>query len=48
MDQTVRINVVETVWVGLHVTEVPESVALAAILGTLENCVSKFDKISIE
>lgn len=48
MDQTVRINVVETVWVTLHVTEVPESVTLAATLGTQETCVSRFDKMSIE
>lgn len=48
MDQSVRMNVVGTVWVTLHVTEEPESVTLAASLGTLENCVSRFDKISIE
>lgn len=48
MDQIVRINVVGGVWVALHVTELPESVTLAAILGTLENCVRRFDKMSIE
>lgn len=48
MDQLVRINVVGTVWVTLHVTEPPESVTLAATLGTLENSVSRFDRISIE
>lgn len=31
MDQIVPINVVETVWVTLHVTEQPESVILAVI-----------------
>lgn len=48
MDQVVRINVLGTVKVTLHVTKVPESVTLAVTLGTLENCVSRFDRISIE
>lgn len=48
MDQTVRLNVVGTVWVTLPVTEQPESVTLVAILGTLEICLSRFDKMSIE
>lgn len=41
MDQTVCINVVGSVWVALYVTELPESVTLAAILVTLENCVKQ-------
>lgn len=41
MDQTVCITVVEIVWMALHVTELPESVTRAALLGTLEYFVTK-------
>lgn len=40
MDQTV-ITVGESVLVSLHVTEQPENVTLAAILGNLEICVKQ-------
>lgn len=39
MEQTVSITVVRRVLATLHVTEQPESVTLAAMLGTLEFCV---------
>lgn len=41
MDQTVCITVVGSVWMALHVTELPESVTLAALLGTPEYCVTQ-------
>lgn len=41
MDQIVCINVLGNVWVTLHVTEQPESVTLAAILGILEYSVTQ-------
>lgn len=44
MDQIVCINVVGGVWVTLHVTEQPESVTLAANLGTPEKCVKQIVK----
>lgn len=41
MDQTVFITVYGIVWMALHVTELPKSVILSAILGTLEYCVTQ-------
>lgn len=44
MELTVCITAVGIAWMTLHVTEIPESVTRAALLGTLEYCVTQVVK----